>query len=401
MKIGFIYESSFATSNGSNHLLESTIKRMLSEGHEVYLLQSSFSVNVIDEFPSDFACNRFHYIPIKMRKTNKKKFVRRYINGLKFAHNIKTETMKLDLDMFFVQSSPTASFTIRNIKKKRVPIIYNIHDLFPGSAYKLGILKSRILDEVFKRLQRIGYNLSTKIIVVSKDMKDKLLIEKVDESKIEIVNTWYDPHTIYFVEDAQNKFCKEYDIDSSKLIVQYAGNIGQVFGVKEFSKLVNYLKDNKNIEFHIVGSGAKLDELIEKTRNCNIRFFDWQSQSRLSEVYSYPDFEIIPLNRGVIGNNVPSKMALAMACGKPILNIVEKSYYSDMFESNSLGLSFDQDNIYEMAKILSEYSKVRNNLPFDSEHIKCFNESKYSLNKNINKLMSIINSVIGGKHNDE
>lgn len=88
-------------------------------------------------------------------------------------------------------------------------------------------------------------------------MRDVLVKEKTDPNKLFIVNTWYDSDSIRYIAPDVNTFVKEYNIDTSKLIIQYAGNVGQVFGLDEFVELVNALKDNKTVEFHIVGQGAK------------------------------------------------------------------------------------------------------------------------------------------------
>lgn len=398
MKIGFIYEHSFATNNGSNHLLGVTLKRMLAEGHEVFLFQSSFEDNIENDYPREFNCPSFKYIPIKQEKVSKTSFIKRYLNGIKFANKLKKVIKNYKLDMFFVQSSPTVVYTVRKLKKLKTPIVYNIHDVFPGSAYALGIVKSKILDFLFRKIQQYVYKNVNKIIVVSDDMKEILIKEKVKDNKIEIVQTWFDSDNICIIEEKENTFVKENNIDCNKVIIQYAGNVGQVFGLEEFSKLVNSLKGNDNIEFHIIGSGAKLDTLKNLTKGANIRFFDWQPQERMSEIYSYPDFEIIPLRLGVIGNNVPSKMALAMACGKPIINIVEKSHYYDLFEPNGCGYSFEQTKMDDLACLISSFTKE--DFKDKKENIISFNNQMYSMKKNTDRLMEIINNIYSGEKND-
>lgn len=397
MKIGFVYENGFASNNGSNHLLCATIEKMLDRGHSVELIEA-VSVRNNPDYPKQLARPGFKCHVVKLPVTDKTNFIGRYINGLRFAYKVKKIANDLDVDLFFVQSVPTVSFTIRNIKKLGKPIVYNIHDVFPGSAYELGIVRTKFLDKIFKRIQRIGFNLADKIVVVSDDMRDKLIAEKTDKNKIFIVNTWYDSDSIQFIENKRNNFIKENGIDTSKFIIQYAGNVGQVFGLEEFVELVNALRDNKRVEFHIVGSGVKLNELKKRTKGSNIRFFDWQPQERMSEVYSYCDMEIIPLHHGVIGNNVPTKMALAMACGKPVMNIVEKSSYYSQFRENHIGFSFTQDDIEEAVKKINELSKE--GLDEYRKAIIDFNNKMYSKNRNTNRLLDMLEELQGGLANN-
>lgn len=393
MKIVFIYENGFASNNGSNHLLCATIDKMLQRGHSVDLIEA-VSVRDNADYPKELEQNGFRCHTVELKPIKKTNFIGRYLYGLRFVSKATKMARNMDADLFFVQSAPTVSFTIKKLKRCKKPIVYNIHDIFPGSAYELGILPSKFMDKVLKGIQRIGFDSADKIIVVSDDMRDKLLEEKVDSEKIEIVNTWFDSGTVHFVENDKNTFVQENEIDTSKLIIQYAGNVGQVFGVDEFATLVNSLKDNKYVEFHIVGSGVKLEMLKQKTLGANIRFFGWQPQNRMSEIYSYCDIEIISLHHGVIGNNVPSKMALAMACGKPIMNILEESSYYRLFNDNNIGWSFAQDELEKATKLIRDISKDKSVLGQYRDKVIEFTNSVYSKDKNTDLLLNILESVL-------
>ena len=164
----------------------------------------------------------------------------------------------------------------------------------------------------------------------------------------------------------------------------------------EFVELVNALKDNKHVEFHIVGQGVKIEELKRRTQGSNIKFYGWQPQERMSEVYSYCDMEIIPLHHGVIGNNVPSKMALAMAVGKPVMNIVEKSGYYQLFKDNHIGYSFSQDEILDAVPIINEISKDKSCLKDYQKDVIEFTNRVYSKEKNNSRLLDMLEQLQKG-----
>lgn len=395
MKIGFIYENGFASSNGSNHLLCATIEKMLQRGHTVELIEA-VSVKDNPDYPSQLENKKFRCHTVQLKPIQKTNFIGRYLYGLKFVYAATKIAKKLDVDLFFVQSVPTVSFTIWKLKKLGKPIVYNIHDVFPGSAYELGIVKNKLLDNILKRIQRIGFRLADRIVVVSDDMRDVLIKEKTNPKKIFIVNTWYDSDSIKYIEPGKNTFVSENNIDTSKLIIQYAGNVGQVFGLDEFVKLVNALKGNKKVEFHIVGQGVKIDKLKKRTQGANIRFFGWQPQERMSEIYSYCDMEIIPLHHGVIGNNVPSKMALAMAVGKPVMNIVEESGYYNLFKEHHIGYSFTQDELRGAVETINSISKNKESLRAFHDDVIKFSNRIYSKEKNNNRLLNMLEKLQKG-----
>lgn len=69
------------------------------------------------------------------------------------------------------------------------------------------------------------------------------------------------------------------------------------------------------------------------------------------------DIQLIPLNRKIIGNSVPSKAALVMACRRLIVNFVdEDSEYYERFILNKIGVSVSNLNNDELFnKILDIY----------------------------------------------
>ncbi|MBO4422443.1 MAG: glycosyltransferase family 4 protein [Clostridia bacterium] len=392
MNICFIYEYGFAGNNGSNHLLSATIEKMLGRGHTVHLIQS-VSSHENAEYPEKLEHPNFVCHSIESEKVEKTNFIKRYLSGVRFTKKAAKIAKTVDADLFFIQSVPTTTYLVKRLKKYKKPIVQNIHDVFPGSARALGVIKSGVLNDVFRAIQRKGFRLSDRIVVVSDDMRDVLIREKIDADKLVIINTWFDSDSIRYVKNEDNRFVSENGIDTSRLIIQYAGNVGQVFGLDEFVSLVNALKDNDKVEFHVVGQGVKLDSLRERTKDAHIRFFGWQPQERMSEIYSYCDIEIIPLRRGVIGNDVPSKMALAMACGKPVMNIVEDSGYYRLFEKNHIGYSFEQDRIEDAVKVINEISKDRSLLDGYGPDTIAFTNAVYSKDNNNRRLLDMLENL--------
>ena len=99
MRIAFIYESGFAGNNGSNHLLCTTIEKMLQRGHSVDLIEA-VSVRDNPDYPPQLAQHNFQCHTIELKETKKTNFIGRYLYGLSFVR----ESTKLakDLDVVLV-----------------------------------------------------------------------------------------------------------------------------------------------------------------------------------------------------------------------------------------------------------------------------------------------------------
>ena len=108
MPIAFIYESGFAGNNGSNHLLCTTIEKMLQRGHSVDLIEA-VSVRDNPDYPPQLAQHNFQCHTIELKATKKTNFIGRYLYGLSFVRESTKLAKDLDVDLFFVQSVPTVS----------------------------------------------------------------------------------------------------------------------------------------------------------------------------------------------------------------------------------------------------------------------------------------------------
>ena len=95
----------------------------------------------------------------------------------------------------------------------------------------------------------------------------------------------------------------------------------------------------------------KLENFAKERGLDNIVFLPLQPQDMVADVYSACSICLIPLKRGVIGNSVPSKAGLLMACRRVIVNSVDAgSDYGDMFEREQIGFSSDVADADKIAK---------------------------------------------------
>ena len=71
MRIAFIYESGFAGNNGSNHLLCTTIEKMLQRGHSVDLIEA-VSVRDNPDYPPQLAQHISNAIRLSLKKRKRR-----------------------------------------------------------------------------------------------------------------------------------------------------------------------------------------------------------------------------------------------------------------------------------------------------------------------------------------
>ena len=338
--------------NPSFHLMKAMIDDLLQDGHTIYYV--GVAINNLDmHIPEDLMNNpKFIYSLVEMKSVPKNKFAKRYIEGARNAFKAKKYIRKYvnHCDVIFLQSTPTIlynTWVARRLAGNR-KIVLNVQDMFPGSTIASGVMKNRILQAIFAKMQRIAYRKADIIVGISEDMKIKLIEQGVPESKVRVILNWFDDQTVSEVPRNQNRFIKKYDMREDKFYVQYAGTMGYVFDYHMVLEVASRLTSNKDIIFHMIGEGSQKEAFVaeanEKGLN-NIQFLPLEPQNMVSDVYSACDVCFIPLKHGVIGNSVPSKAGLLMACKRPIVTSADRGcIYAKEITESGLGFARPDDD---------------------------------------------------------
>lgn len=400
MKILFLV-SSMRIPNPSWHLMKALIEDTLDAGIEIHALQYNPEGSTFPPFPESIIKHpKFSYSEVSCKKVAKKKFAKRYINSVLDTIKMKSQIKKNnDYDLVFMQSSISSFYNIcfaRRYAKKR-PIIFNSQDMFPGSAIANGSMPRKWMQKIFYAMQKIAYKKTTAITAISEDMKIKLIEQGVPEEKISVIVNWYDDLAVKEIEWENNRFAKQYELDKEKFYVQYAGTMGTNFNPEVVLDTAERLKDYTNIEFQMIGNGVRKEKFekdaVERGLD-NIKFYPLQSQDMVSDVYSACSVCLIPLKQGVIGNSVPSKAALLMACRRVIINSVDEGCeYGEMFEKEKIGFSA---GVGDSKKIAEEIINLYNNPNLLTEYAnraKEYGLNNYSRKVNTKKYIELFKSI--------
>lgn len=401
MKVLYFFTSGFDSPNPSYHLMEAMIKDTLDAGIDVHMI-ASHTTGINEDVPKHLnEYNNFTYTIVKRKCIKKDAFVKRYLNGIKYAFDcIKHIRNISNYDLIYVQSCPTVLYNIlvSKIYGNKKPVIYSIQDMFPGSSIHSGVMNKKWMQKIFFVLQKIAYRKANYITVISDDMKQKVIEQGVPENKIVTIVNWFDDTSVREIQWDDNRFVKKHNLTNEKFYVQYAGTMGYVFDYKMVLKVAKILKDYKDIEFQMIGQGSQKNIFIKEKEELgldNIVFYELEPQNMVSDVYSTCSICLIPLKKGIIGNSVPSKAGLLMACNRTIVNSVDDdSDYFRIFNENDMGISASNDNPKAVADaILDLYNnpQKRNRLALNGHE---YGKRYYSRSLNTKRLVDLFNNIV-------
>jgi colanic acid biosynthesis glycosyl transferase WcaI len=204
--------------------------------------------------------------------------------------------------------------------------IYNVQELYPDLAIKLGAVSSPTLIKLLQWLERLAYRKAAAITVISDGMKKSLLGKGVAGSKLHVVPNFVDvDHLRPLGRD--NEFSRNHGL-GDRFVVCYAGNMGLAQGLELLVDAAETLRNDPTIVFLMVGNGVlkeKLQRSVADKQLSNVIFVDHQPYAIVPEIYAASDLCVVPVLDSISFDALPSKVYRIMACGRPVLALTNPS----------------------------------------------------------------------------
>ncbi|MBE9060966.1 glycosyltransferase family 4 protein [cf. Phormidesmis sp. LEGE 11477] len=203
----------------------------------------------------------------------------------------------------------------------RCPSVLSLQDILPEAAIQTGLLTNPLAIKVFEKLEKFAYANATKIGVISPSFTRNLVEKAVPAQKIECISNWVDVDFIVPMSKEDNAFRLAYGL-GGKFVVLYAGNIARTQGVRTIIRAAAQMQSNADVQFVIVGEKSQLSELDQLRNDLgvqNLLLLPFVSRENLPEMLAAADVSLVMQKQNVVGFNMPSKIQVIMASGRPII----------------------------------------------------------------------------------
>lgn len=300
-------------------------------------------------------------------------FFKYFVNVLRF-------TRSKDYDMVFATSSRlmTAFLGAYISSKIRKPLYLDIRDIFTDTM-------SDILSNNFTFIISKILNYIEKITI-----RKAVHINLVSAGFSQYFKQKYPQKTYSFYSNGiDDLFLKNLDkgihVKNSKIVILYAGNIGEGQGLNNFLPTFAH-KTKDNYHFRIIGDGGKRKSLEENLKFLGVRNVDIIDPIERSELFiEYKKADILFLhlnNHNAFKKVLPSKIFEYAAMGKPILAGVSgfSAEFLNTYVKNSA--VFDPCNLNQAVnslKLLELKHTDRNSFIQEFSRSKIMNEMAVSI----------------------
>lgn len=267
-------------------------------------------------------------------------------------------------DVIYLGSTPPINGLLAAFLKKikRVPVVYNLQDIFPDSLAGTGLAKrDGLLWKIGRVVENITYRNADKIIVISDDFKRNIMAKGVPEEKIVVVYNWVDENAVVPIAKEDNPLYDELDINGEKFSVVYAGNFGHAQNIDVTIAAAERLKDVDDIQFLMFGTGGLVEDykkIAQEKGLKNMFFFPLQPVEKVSQVYSLGNLGIVACKKELGKGAFPSKTWSIMSAGTPVIaNYDEDTDLERLVKENGLGVFSAADDSEQMAqRIMDMYN---------------------------------------------
>lgn len=302
--------------------------------------------------------------------SKEKSFVKRLMNYLSFTFTSVLEGAKHieNQDMIITESPPLflgwSGYVLS--KKKKAKFIFNVSDLWPESAVKLGVLNNKLFIKMSTWLEEFCYRKADAVTGQTRGIVDNIVGRGFDKSKVHLITNGVDTD-LFKKENRDEDFRKELDIEN-KFAICYAGIHGLAQGLEVIIETADILRKYSDIKFIFIGDGpekSKLINMVKEKQLENVMFLPVQKKANMPKIIGSMDATIIPLKKlDLFKGALPSKMFEALSSELPIVLSVEGEA-EKLINDAKAGITVEPENSHEIADaVLKLYNdkELRNQL---------------------------------------
>ena len=298
-------------------------------------------------------------------------------------------------------SPPLISFLGACLAKlHRCRFFYWVMDFNPDEAIAAGWLRPEsVLGKLLERMSRFSLQRATKIIVLDRFMRDRIVAKGIRSEKITVAPLWSHDGEIQFDQDGRERF-REAHCLSGKFVVMHAGNHSPCHSLDTLLQAARRLRHDPAIVFCFVGGGSEFLKLQQLSANssqapaANLICLPYQPLSQLSAVLSAADLHVVVMGDAFVGIVHPCKIYNILSVGAPVLYIGPRpSHLSEMLDVLKDHRLCADARHGDVDRVVDEIERVREKIGKNQREVPLTLISRHSKRAALPGLTSVLESI--------
>lgn len=245
-------------------------------------------------------------------------------------------------------------------KQKNAKLIFNVSDLWPESAEKLGVVNNKLLLKLAYNLEEKLYKRAALVTCQTQGICQNIIERFPSVKTYWLPNgvdlSYYNPSVIN-----SNNWREKNNFSKEDVVLLYAGIIGIAQGLEVILKTAEKLLNKPNIKFVFIGSGPEKEKLLKikaDLKLINVLFLDAISKKEMPSVLKSCNAAIIPLRKlDLFLGAIPSKIFENLAMEVPIILGVDGEARQLFVDKGNAGFYFEPENSDELTNCILKFIK--------------------------------------------
>lgn len=229
-------------------------------------------------------------------------------------------------------------------------IVY-LQDLYPDVAVVLGKVREGWLTRFLRWRLTEAYRRADAIIVLSGDMRARLVEWGLDATKIHCVENWVDTSLVFPAK--KNNQLRQREGLQDRFVIMHSGNMGLSQYLDNVLNAAALLSDRSDMQILLVGDGAtrcQLEDQAIQLKLNNVRFLPYQPREELAQSLSAADIHLISMHPEAHHCLMPSKLYGILASGSAVVAITaEDSELARIIRHEQVGLTVQPGDPQKLA----------------------------------------------------
>ena len=249
---------------------------------------------------------------------------------------------------------------------KKLPIVFEVRDLWPESAIDTGVLKNKIFIKSAYLFESYIYKKAKLINVLTPAFKTKLMEKGVRQEKIIFIPNAADfSMAEKFQSDRFNpqEYKRVLGLED-QFVITYIGVHGLANHLIQLIDAAVLLKDTR-IVFQLIGSGSQKEMLQAEAKIRNLKNVIFRDAVPKTEVFKYilaSDVGVSVLKKAEVFKTIYSNKTFDyMACGKPVLLAID-GVSRTLIEKADCGFYVEPENSFLIAEKAKELLSMPNSV---------------------------------------
>ena len=257
----------------------------------------------------------------------------------------------------------------------RVPLIFEVRDLWPEAPVQMGVFRNRFLIAGLRLLEKIIYRFARHIVALSPGMAEGVRRQGVKNSRVTVIPNSSDTG-LFSPGSSDPEFNAQWRLEG-RFVVAYAGAMGEANGLDLIGQAAVKLQERgeEDVVFALAGDGKarpQLEKEVQRHGLTNVILMGPQDKYQINLLYRSAGAALVLFrNLPVLQTNSPNKFFDALAAGVPVIANM-KGWIARLLEQHRAGIPIppeDSEALVEAIITLRNEVDYRQELARNARHL--------------------------------